>query len=158
MQVLETLVDGYDVTLGTIVDRVQVTDEAVKVRAGEAEFGAEAVLVSVPLGVLKSGNIAFDPPLSESRQGAINRLGMGLLDKVYLRFEDVFWDSDVDLIGYLGLRRGYFSEWVNMYKYTGEPILLGFNAASVAEELSEQADTEIVDQAMTALRNMYPAA
>lgn len=154
-QVLEILIDGYEVRLGTVVDRVEVTDQAVKVRASDAGFTADAVLVTVPLGVLKSGNIAFDPPLSQSRQGAIERLGMGLLDKVYLRFGEVFWDADVDLIGYLGPQRGYFSEWVNMYKYTGEPILLGFNAASVAEELGSRTDAQIIDEAMSALRNMY---
>lgn len=38
----------------------------------------------MPLGVLKSDVIEFVPPLDADRPGATDRLGMGLLDKVYL--------------------------------------------------------------------------
>lgn len=49
-------------------------------------YRAEAVLVTVPLGVLKENVIAFDPPLPEEKQSAIDRLGFGNLNKVKLRF------------------------------------------------------------------------
>lgn len=71
------------------------------------------VLVTVPLGVLKSGSIDFQPPLDRDRQGAIDRLGMGLLDKVYLQFDEIFWETDVDVLGYIGPERGRFSEALN---------------------------------------------
>lgn len=43
---------------------------------------ADQVVVTVPLGVLKSDAIDFDPPLPSWKQGAIDRLGFGLLNKV----------------------------------------------------------------------------
>ena len=45
-------------------------------------FKADAVVVTVPLGVLKAGAITFQPPLPEWKQQAINDLGFGLLNKV----------------------------------------------------------------------------
>lgn len=42
---------------------------------------ADAVLVTVPLGVLKRGAIAFDPPLPAAKQDVIQRLGFGVLNK-----------------------------------------------------------------------------
>jgi monoamine oxidase len=45
-------------------------------------YRAEAVLVTVPLGVLKENVITFDPPLPEEKQSAIERLGFGNLNKV----------------------------------------------------------------------------
>ena len=45
-------------------------------------YRAEAVLVTVPLGVLKEKVIGFDPPLPEEKQSAIDRLGFGNLNKV----------------------------------------------------------------------------
>ncbi len=71
------------------------------------------------------------------------------------QFDEVFWETDVDLLGYIGPERGRFSEWLNIAKYTGEPILLGFNAASVAEDLETMTDVQIVAEATTAIRNMY---
>lgn len=45
---------------------------------------ADAVVVTVSLGVLKSERITFDPALPNQKRGAISRLGFGLLNKVSL--------------------------------------------------------------------------
>ena len=42
----------------------------------------DAVLVTVPVGVLKKGTIAFEPPLPQVKQDVIQRMGFGLLNKV----------------------------------------------------------------------------
>jgi monoamine oxidase len=51
--------------------------------AGEV-FEGNAVLVTVPLGVLKAGAIQFQPELPQWKTEAINRLGFGDLNKVCL--------------------------------------------------------------------------
>lgn len=45
-------------------------------------FRADAVVLSVPLGVLKANVISFHPPLPEWKTQAIHNLGFGLLNKV----------------------------------------------------------------------------
>ena len=45
-------------------------------------FVADEVIMTAPLGVLKSDMIDFDPPLPGWKQGAIDRMGFGLLNKV----------------------------------------------------------------------------
>lgn len=45
-------------------------------------FRADAVVLSVPLGVLKANVMTFHPPLPEWKTQAINNLGFGLLNKV----------------------------------------------------------------------------
>jgi hypothetical protein len=47
---------------------------------------ADAVVVTLPLGVLKAGMVRFDPPLPPRKQSAIDRLGFGALNKVLLLF------------------------------------------------------------------------
>ncbi len=157
LAIIETLVQGFDISTGVVVERVETTSDAVTLGTTDGELVADVVLITVPLGVLKSGSIEFVPPLGPERQGAIDRLGMGLLDKVYLQFDEIFWEPDIDLLGYVGPDRGFFAEWLNIAKYTGEPILLGFNAAEAAETLEARTDDEIVAEAMRALRNMYEA-
>ena len=46
---------------------------------------ADAVVISVPLGVLKKEIIAFQPPLPQRKQTAIRQLGFGVLNKVCAR-------------------------------------------------------------------------
>jgi lysine-specific histone demethylase 1 len=71
------------------------------------------VVSCVPLGVLKDavstetndGKLKFDPPLPFSKQDAIECVGFGLLNKVYLQFPTAFWrkasimDEDQTLFG-----------------------------------------------------------
>lgn len=43
---------------------------------------ADEVVITAPLGVLKAETIDFDPPLPSWKDGAIDRMGFGLLNKV----------------------------------------------------------------------------
>ena len=44
---------------------------------GEEEYAARTAVITVPLGVLKSTAITFDPPLPDSKREAIRRIGFG---------------------------------------------------------------------------------
>jgi hypothetical protein len=68
----------------------------VRVHSDAGVFAADAVLVTVPLGVLKRpGALRFDPPLPPRKQAAIDRLGFGCLNKVSLLFPHCFWGEHV---------------------------------------------------------------
>lgn len=57
--------------------------KAVKVVCANGEvFEADQLVLTAPLGVLKSGSITFQPPLPEWKQEVIERMGFGLLNKV----------------------------------------------------------------------------
>jgi monoamine oxidase len=79
---------------------------------------ADEVVLTTPLGVLKSDAIDFDPPLPSWKQGAIDRMGFGLLNKVcqfaqvfsaplltftqvILLYDEPFWDDSRDMFGLL---------------------------------------------------------
>ncbi len=53
------------------------------------------------MGVLKAGAITFNPPLPPSKTQAIQRMGMGLLNKIVLVFDRVFWPKNVHWFEYL---------------------------------------------------------
>lgn len=57
----------------------------VECRNGEI-IQADAVIVTTPLGVLKEKTVKFEPELPVWKLGAIERLGFGLLNKVYPDF------------------------------------------------------------------------
>lgn len=54
---------------------------AVEVQTDTHCFRADAAVVTVPLGVLKRGAIAFSPPLTDRKAGAIRRVGFGSMNK-----------------------------------------------------------------------------
>ncbi|HLP87123.1 MAG TPA: FAD-dependent oxidoreductase [Nostocaceae cyanobacterium] len=156
-QITTKLAEGLNIKLEHIVKRIDYQNGGVKIFTNKGTFTADKVIITLPLGVLKTGTIEFNPALPSRKQTAINKLGMGLLNKVYLRFSQVFWEKDSDMLGYLSQNKGEWCEFLNIYKYTKQPILLCFNAGSYGEKLEIWSDAQIIEEAMKVLRNIYGA-
>ena len=155
---VDYLAQGIDVRLGQVVKAISygaVGD--VTVTTNQGTFTAQRVIVTLPLGVLQSGAVSFSPPLPNDKQTAIDKLGVGLLNKCCLRFPYAFWDTDADWINYVpdSARYGQWAEWISLARPTGQPILVGFNAAAFGRELEAWSDGDIVAAAMSTLRTMY---
>ncbi|KAK4713404.1 hypothetical protein R3W88_019311 [Solanum pinnatisectum] len=58
-------------------------------------------LHTVPPGFLKSGSIRFIPVFPQQKMDTLKRLGFGLLNKVAMLFQYVFWNSNVDIFGHV---------------------------------------------------------
>lgn len=65
-----------------------VTVEA-QTPAGVATYTARGVVIALPLGVLQSDRIAFDPPLPTRK--VLDQLAMGPVVKALVRFRTPFW-------------------------------------------------------------------
>ena len=155
--VLQTLLTGYDIKFSSPVTRIRYDTSGVWVSTDEKENECDAVLVTVPLGVLKNGNISFAPDLPVDKKNAIARLGFGLLDKCYIRFEEVFWEDTTWLITHdNGLPRGQFNHWLNLNKVLGLPVLLGLNGANSALDLADLPDDLFLERAMRSLSSAFP--
>ncbi|MBL8701488.1 MAG: FAD-dependent oxidoreductase [Alphaproteobacteria bacterium] len=96
------LAAGLDIRLGEVVRRV-ACDEArgVEVETATGRFDADRAIVTLPLGLLKEGAIAFEPPLPARKRDAIDRLGWGYMAKVIVRFDAPFWPVDQYVFGYM---------------------------------------------------------
>lgn len=57
------------------------------------EEAFDEVIVTVPLGWLQRNKAVFDPPLPLRLSEAIDAIGYGCLDKVYITFPTAFWDN-----------------------------------------------------------------
>ncbi len=75
------LARGLNVSLGCAVSRVDTSAVPVKVTAscssGVRVFTGDAVLVTLPLGVLKANVVTFVPALPAAKLQAIGRMAMG---------------------------------------------------------------------------------
>lgn len=154
-QIVHPLAAGLDIRLEQIVTGLAYGADGVSVTTNQGAFSADRVIVTVPLGVLQKGAIAFSPPLPAWKQAAIDRLGMGVLNKTYLRFPAVFWDEDVEMIGHMADPKGEWAEYLNIAYYTGEPVLVGFNVAHFGRAIEALSDEEIVAGMMGVLRKLY---
>jgi len=151
----EFLGQGLRIELGQVVKEIQWHQSPIRVITQNTEFLADHVIVTLPLGVLQAGKVRFTPELPQDKQTAIAKLGMGTLNKCYLRFPDVFWSADVDWLEYISASHGEWTEWVSFNRAANMPILLGFNAADRGRAIETWSDEQIVASAMQTLRTIY---
>ena len=150
------LSQGVDIRLGQVVKQIHNSPNGVRLTtANGTMIEAQTVCCTVPLGVLKRGLIRFEPPLPPAKAQAIERLGMGVLNKIVLLFPQRFWD-DKAWIRNDGPDAGLWPEWVDLTRLVGRPALMGFTAANRARELEGQPDRAVVASAMGQLKRCYP--
>ncbi len=157
-QIIPVMAQGLDIVLGAEVRSITPQKVGVKVDLTDGTtMQADHVVVTVPLGVLQKGAISFGAPLKTSRQKAIDRLQMGLLNKCCLRFDRIAWPDDVDWLQWFGPQEGVWTEWTSLAHCAGLPVLIGFNAGAEAEEIEKLDDRDTVAAASAALRGMFGA-
>lgn len=157
-QISNLLADGLDVRLAHRVERVTHGADGVTVQTDQGVFTAPQVVITLPLGVLQAGAVTFDPPLPARKQQAIRNLGVGVLNKVCLRFAEPFWDVNNHFLGRIAEPLGEWAEWLNLQPLLGAPVLIGFNAAVYGRAVEAASDAEIIAAAMSALGSMYRTA
>ena len=85
-------------------------------------------------------------------------MGPGVLDKLVLRFNHVFWDRDIDWFNYIASieNRYDWTQTLNLYKFIKEPILVMFNCEPSAIRHSEESDEELLASGLGVLQTMFP--
>ena len=151
------LAQGIDIRLSQVVKEIRWQASQISVRTADHEFVADQVVVTLPLGVLQSKDVRFLPELPNDKRNAINKLGMGVLNKCYLRFNQAFWPDDIDWLEYVSAKHGEWTEWVSFQRALKKPILLGFNAADCGREIETWSDQQIVASAMATLKTIFGA-
>ena len=125
-QIIDHLAKGLTIRTATVVTSIAPAGKGVAVTLQRDEvLRADHVIVTVPLGVLKKGGITFAEPLRHARQPAIATIGMGVLNKCWLRVDRVAWPADVDWIEWLGPMPGHWSQWASLVRIARAPVLLG---------------------------------
>ena len=151
------LAEGLDVRLEHVVTRVAWGEGGVAVTTDRGDFSATDAIVTVPVGVLQSGSFAVDPPLPEPVASALGRLRMNAFEKIFLRFDERFWDEGVYAIRQQGPESRWWHSWYDLTALHERPTLLTFAAGPAATTTRDWSDAEVVDSIMAQLRRLYGA-
>jgi monoamine oxidase len=158
---------GYDSLVRAVADRIVpercqiVMSAAVKeiiwrkgkvtIRTSTAEYESPCAVITLPLGVLKTGKVGFSPALPE-KLNAISFLQMGPVIRVSLCFRGKFWEQQPEMadLSFLFTDDPYFPTWwtSNPLPY---PILTGWAAGPHAGEHAGRSENEIVNSAVQSL-------
>ncbi|XP_049646509.1 peroxisomal N(1)-acetyl-spermine/spermidine oxidase [Suncus etruscus] len=134
-------------------------------------FAAHHVLVTVPLGFLKEHlDTFFEPQLPQEKSEAIRKMGFGTNNKIFLDFEEPFWDPDCEHIqvvwedasplepaSELELKDSWvrkLSDFVVLPPFKSAHVLCGFIAGLESEFMETLSDEEVLQALIRVLRRV----
>lgn len=160
-RMLRPLVNGYEVRMNTAVTSISQRGTDVAVDHSGGTITADAVIVTVPLGVLKDRMIEFSPGLSATKLGAIGRVGFGTVNKVVLEFTRSTWPPRMQYYGFcrdVGVA-GRACYALNVKRLSRQAnILVVIYTGSEALRLETLSDTEATQDALAGIRPVLGAA
>ena len=164
---LDCVVDGIKskIQLGAMVNNISWNTDcvcaSVTINNQERTMCGKYGVVTFSIGVLQEWlkSSKFNPPPSAEKQEAIRNSRMAHYLKIFLRFNESFWNTDVDYILRVDEERGRFPiiQPVGAL-FPGSPaIILVTVVDSEAVRLSLQDPEETKEEIMVVLREVYGA-
>lgn len=119
-------------------------------------YEANYVIVTAPLGVLKSDMITFDPELSEDKKGAIQRIGYGVVERMAMSFENAFWrrSEGPESLVYLPSKR--FTNFIDITATAGSPTIILIFSGDSAQELAAGEKESLIEEVKLLLEQVFP--
>lgn len=153
--ILAPLAKGLDIRLKAPVTRVAHSAEGVTVYSPAGTFEAAHVVCSLPLGVLKAGRVAFDPPLPVAHAEAIRRIGVGTVSKASIEFAEGFWPREPHFFGYVAATRGRWPLVLNHKPISGRNILTAIATGPYADVADAMTPEALKADLLAALGDMF---
>ena len=140
------------IQFNSIVKQIDYSQSQITVTDSNAiNYSADKVIITVPITILKSGDIQFIPALPNEKTAAFSKIGMGAGMKVFLKFSAKFYDQNI--IGG-SICAAYADESVG--KIQNDNVLLAFIMGEQAEYLTSLvSDAAITNALLQELDIMY---
>lgn len=153
--IIDLLADGVEVKLDNPVQQIDYSQEVTMVVARDITYKATKVIVTLPIGVLKSAQCSFVPELPVEKQAAISNIGSGLLDKAVIKFPHCFWQKEVLSIQRFPTVDSDIQVYINYQAMLKAPILVALYGGDFASAVESLSFTEKVQQLLVPLREIY---
>ena len=140
------------ILINTIITKIDYSQSEIKLTdSNNNTFNANKVIITVPISILKSGDIQFIPALPIEKTTAFSKIGMDAGMKVFLKFSNKFFDQNI--IGG-SVCAAYADDSIG--KAQNDNILLAFIMGNQAEYLTSLgSDVAITAALLQELDLMY---
>jgi len=152
--IIEGLTKNCTIHLNTIVKKINTRTNDIEIITDNAIFYADAVIITVPLGVLKRDDIEFNPPLPKDKQQAIQRLGMGLFNITAIKFPTSFW-PECHAMFFNPFDTLSIPVFFNLHHFIKQPILVGYSGGERARQLENFSDIEIIEKTKQSFKKIF---
>ena len=124
-----------------IVHRVTEKKGMIDIITNNGNFEADAVICTIPLGVLKQNGIIFKPELSNNKLESIEKLGVAIHEKTILQFEQAFWPNNFQYLAPYDAQAEIWREIINLHHFSHHKLatlVISNHADTVQLDKSDQ--------------------
>ena len=147
------IAEGLDIRLNTPVENIHYRPNKVTLTTPKETLEAEAVIITVPLGVLHAGMINFEPGLPTTKLEALKGLRMGPVFKMLFKFDKPIYKEDIAAI-YSSLNPPMWwspSYGIGSFEKGGPVVWTAFVSGDWAMDLLSLGEQGALDEAMDSL-------
>jgi monoamine oxidase len=145
-----------DIRFGFVVETVRWEPDGVALRStAGGELSARTAICTLPVGVLASGAVRFEPGLPGGKMSALDDLQMGPVLKLLLRFSERFWPRRLAILACGDGPMALY--WPVAYRTgTENPTLIAYATGPRAAALAEVGKDEAAATAVGDLGRLFP--
>ncbi|NEQ54874.1 MAG: FAD-dependent oxidoreductase [Leptolyngbya sp. SIO3F4] len=151
-KILNYLAQELEVQFNQVVNHIAYDRHGIEIQTQNKTFKANAVIVTVPIGVLRSGQITFEPSLPRLHQQALQYMDMGLVNRVVLQFPHVFWPESVDILAMCN--SSLRPMFINYAHYKQVPVLISIVGGQAAQRIEALSDIAIAQEFCSELQRI----
>lgn len=137
----------------TVVERLEWKENKARLYAGNGEtFEANRVIITVPLSLLQTKQITFQPEVPEY-DATVGDICVGSVIKVVLQFSSPFWMEYQKDIGFIFSNELIPTWWAQAPE--GAPILTGWLGGPPSVSFAHDSDEELLEKAISSLSAIF---
>jgi monoamine oxidase len=143
---------GLDIRYETPVRRIRWDEHGAELESAAGRERFDRAVVTLPLGVLQRGTVEFDPPLPEQKRRAIEGLNAGHISKVVVRFDRVYWPTEMTFLWTTGSTQLWWRPGQGQEQEA--PVLTAFFGGRDAAAMEGATPAEAVAEAVRQLEEI----
>ena len=138
-----------NITYNAVVQSIDYSGDKVTVNTANKQYQADKVIVSVPLQILRDGDINFSPALPQYKLDVINGVNIWAGFKAFFEFSTNFYGDGVEIQANSAGQKGFYDAAHG--QNTTKHILGVFSVGTPAEEYGAIAEDQIKDHILAEL-------
>ena len=151
----QAIADECKILLNKTVERINWNQDNVTAYTSNNEvFRANKILITTPLNLLfqngQKSFLQFDPPINAYAKAA-QKIGLGAVIKVVLKFNKAFWKPDAQ---FFFSDENFFPTWWTQLPNTA-PILTGWMGGPTAAILAKEDNDSLLQKSLASLASIF---
>ncbi|OTG83702.1 flavin monoamine oxidase family protein [Acinetobacter sp. ANC 4648] len=147
IQVIESISKNLNIQTDTEILKINLKDDHIElIDQHNKRYLGSRVIVAVPLGILKKDKITFSPSLPAPHLNAIQNMGFGSFNKVFMEFEELLpfnLNTTSTNISDFYWHDGHWFNILNLTNIYKKPMYLMLFGGKQSEYIDDATDAEV---------------